>query len=144
MKRLPSLLRIAQTDYLAQLGILIPVVSWAMALIVALWDPESAAFFRVLAPALTLVGAALFFWRHHVIHSTFEGGTRVTGTLVGIQFFRGRGRATYVYTAAGQKLMTSNAVNNTKQARDLQPRQDVIVTYHPLDPKRAFLDELYL
>lgn len=144
MKRLPSLLRIAQTDYLAQIGILIPVVIWIMALIVALWDRESAAFFRVLAPALTLIGATLFFWRWHVITSTFEDGSRAAGTLVAIQFFRGRGRAIYVYTAAGQKLMTSNAVNNTPQARALRPGQDVTVTYHPLDPKRAFVDELYL
>jgi hypothetical protein len=40
--------------------------------------------------------------------------------------------------------MGSNAINNTQQARNLQPGQEVTVTYHPLDPKRAFLDELYL
>lgn len=144
MKRLPSLLRIIRVDYSASIGVIAPLVIWGMALAARFLDPEAASFFLLLGPIVTVFGLLLVFWRSWIIRSTFEDGEQVHGTVVGSDFFRGRGRVVYVYTYRGEKYQSSNAVQSSTMTRSLTPGKSVTVVVSKLNPKRAFLHELYL
>jgi hypothetical protein len=144
MKRTPSLLRIVKVDYVASLGVIFPLVMWGLALAAHFFDPEAAAFFRLLAPIVTVLGLALFLWRVWLIRQVFADGDETPGVLTNIGFFRGRGRAEYVYTYQSHKYQSSNAIQASATTRALAPGQAVTVMVHRLNPKRAFLRELYL
>lgn len=144
MKRIPTLLRVIQVDYAAQLGSLMPVVVWGLWIVMLAIQPDDAAFFRTLAVPITVIGLGLLFWRSRIIMQTYEDGNQAEGVVSNVSFFRGRGRIYYAYTAASQKYLGSNAVNQASRARTIRPGQMVTVTYSRHAPKRAFVDELYL
>jgi len=144
MNRIPSMLRIIRVDYLASIGWIAPLVVWGIALATRFFDPEAASFFGYLGPTVTVFGLLLIFWRSWVIRSTFEDGDQVPGTIVGANFFRGRGRVVYVYTYQSEKYQASNAVQLSSLTRSLTPGKPVTVVVSRLDPKRAFIHELYL
>lgn len=144
MKRLPSIWRIAYVDYGASLGVLLPVVAWGLALVGRFLDPEAAAFFLYIAPAVTIGGLVLLLWRLWAIRSVFDGGDEVPGVISGTGFFRGRGRVEYIYTYRGHKYQAANAVQSNAHSRALAPGQEVSVMVNRFNPKRAFVRELYL
>jgi hypothetical protein len=144
MKPRPSLIRIVQVDYLASLGVIAPVVIWSMALLFLWLDPEAAAFFRILAPLVTVMGLAVLFWRVQAIRSVFNDGDEVPGVISSIGFLRDRGRVEYVYTYQGRKLLVGNAVQANRHTRALAQGQAVTVLVDRLNPKQAFVRELYL
>ncbi len=144
MKPIPSLFRIIQVDYLASLGVIATVVIWGMALAFLWLDPEAASFFRLIAPLVTVAGFAVLLWRTRMIMSVFSDGHQVPGVISSSGFFRGRGRVEYVYTYQGHKLAAGNAVQATKLTRSLAPGQEVTVLVDHLNPKHAFVRELYL
>lgn len=144
MVRTPSVWRIIQVDYLASLGVLLPLVMWALALLGQAFDPGAAAFFRLVAPGVTAAGALLLLWRVTSIRSISSGGEEVPGVIVGAGFVRGRGRIQYVYTYRGQKYMGSSALQASAITRALVPGRAVTVMVDPLKPRRAFVCELYL
>ncbi len=144
MRKTPSLLRIIKVDYAASLGVIAPLVVWALAGITRFFDPEAGAFFLTLAPAVTALGAALLAWRAWMIHQVFSEGDETPGVIVSAGFFRGRGRLEYVYTYQSRKYLSGNAVQATAATRALTVGQEVTVMVHRLHPKRAFVRELYL
>lgn len=144
MTRTPSLWRIITVDYLASIGALMPVVVWGLALLARILDPDAAAFFRLIAPAVTVAGLILLLWRIRSIRAVVSGGDEVPGIVAGIDFVRGRGRIGYVYTYRGQKYLSSNALQVSAITRSLAQGQEVTVMVDPLKPKRAFVRELYL
>lgn len=144
MKPTPSLLRIIQVDYLASLGVIAPVVIWGMALAFLWFDPEAAASFRIIAPAVTVIGLTVLLWRVRTILTIFGEGAEEPGVISSIGFFRGRGRVEYVYTFQGRKLLGGNAVQSNKYTRALAQGQAVTVLVDRLNPKRALVRELYL
>jgi hypothetical protein len=144
MARTPSLLRIVQVDYLASLGVLIPVVIWGLVLLGLVFDPGAASFFRLIAPAATAAGLILLLWRVMSIRAVFNGGDEVPGVIVGAGFVRGRGRIQYVYTYRGRKYLGSSALQASAITRALVPGRAVTVMVDPLKPRRAFVCELYL
>jgi len=144
MKRTPSPFRVIRTDYLASIGVIFPLVAWAMALAARFFDPGAAAFFLRFAPAVTAAGLVVIAWRVWTIHSVVGSGTEVPGVITGSGFFRGRGRVEYVYTYRGTTYQGGNAVQASETTRSLVPGRDVTVMVDPLKPKRAFVRELYL
>lgn len=143
MNRTPSFLRIIQVDYLASLGVIAAVVIWGMALAFLWFDPEAASFFRRIAPLVTVAGLILVFWRARMITSVITEGHEAPGVITSNSFFRGRGRVEYVFDFQGQKLIAGNAIQATRLTRSLAPGQGVTVLVDHLNPKRAFLRELY-
>lgn len=144
MKRVPTLLRIIQVDYTALLGALMPVAIWGLWLAMLLLEPDEAAIFRSLAVPVTVVGLGLLFWRSRFIMQTYEDGSQAEGVVSNVHLFRGRGRIYYTYFMVSEKYLTSNAINSSARTRTVRPGQPVSVTYNRHQPKRAFIDELYL
>ena len=144
MKRIPTLLRVIEVDYAAQLGVLMPVAIWGLWLVLLLVKLDDAPFFRTLAMPVTVVGLGLLIWRSRFVMQSYEDGSQTPGTVTNISFFRGRGRIYYAYTAVSVKYLGSNAVNYSRRTRAIKPGQPITVTYDRHQPKRAFVDELYL
>jgi hypothetical protein len=144
MKRTPSLIRIVTVDYGASLGALLPLVVWGLVLVGRLADPEAAAFFFYVAPAVTVGGLALLAWRVLTIRAVFSAGDEVPGVISSLDFFRGRGRIEYVYTMRCTRYMSSNALQLSAIVRSLAAGQEVTLAVDRFHPKRAFVHELYL
>jgi hypothetical protein len=139
----PSLFRIARTDYLASLTVLAPVVVWGMAVIFPLLGQTDAAFYVSLASAVTVVALPVLLWRTSVVSNTLTNGIDVAGVISSAGFFRGRGRISYIYSYQGEKLQSSNAVQQNKQASALTVGSSVTVVLDPNNPKRAFIRDIY-
>lgn len=144
MKQTPSLFRIVQVDYLASLGMILPIAMWGLSLVGRFFDPEAASFFGLIAAPATAVGLAVIAWRAWTIRSVVGKGTEVPGVVSSLAFFRGRGRIRYVYTYRGKKYEGSNALQSNRFARALAPGQEVRVMLDSAKPERAFVRELYL
>jgi hypothetical protein len=144
MKQTPSLFRIVQVDYLASLGLILPIAMWGVTLVGRFFDPEMASFFGLIAAPATLVGLGLIAWRAWAIRSVVGGGTQVPGVVSSIAFFRGRGRIRYVYTYRGKKHEGSSALQSNRFARALAPGQEVTIMLDSANPSRAFVRELYI
>src|SRR5687767_6816879 len=106
-----SVVRIIQSDYLALLGVLVPVVSLIMYICVAYFgyfpgfrgrDPiqgtEGAPLFFYMLIVGLVVGLPLAFWRIRAIQQMFEKSVEVVGQVTNVSFYRDRGRVEYSYT----------------------------------------------
>ncbi len=140
----PSLLRVISVDYPALLAAMFPVVFWVWTAYYFYAGSDSLQFFVLVSAGITLVAIPFLFWRYRNISSVFEEGVESPGRIMAINFFRGRGRLDYAYTFQGQKLVSGNAINRTRQTRDLRVGQEVTLLIDRNNPKRAFVKEIYL
>jgi hypothetical protein len=139
----PSLFRIVRTDDLASLTVVAPVVGWGMAVTLSLLGQTDAAFYVSLAGAVTVIALPVLLWRTSIISSTLTNGIDVAGVISSSGFFRGRGRISYIYSYQGEKLQSSNAVQQNKRTSALAVGARVTISLDPNNPKRAFVRELY-
>jgi hypothetical protein len=144
MKQTPSIFRIVQVDYLASLGLILPLAFWGLSLVGRFFDPEAASWFGLIAAPATLVGLGLIAWRAWTIRAVVSGGTQVPGVVSSLAFLRGRGRIRYVYTYRGKKYEGSNTLQANRFVRALAPGREVTVALDSARPQRAFVRELYL
>jgi hypothetical protein len=141
----PSLWRIAQTDYFASIVTTIPLVAWGMYLLLP--GPAGQARDLWLAYAafgLTLICGLILLWRWRFIASVFQNGKQIEGTITQADFRRERGRVTYTYVFQGQKYKSVNTVLKNKRTSLIYNGQKVMVIVSSNNPKRAFLQEIYL
>jgi hypothetical protein len=145
MVRTPSLWRIIQNDYIAHMAFLFPVVFWGMYVVFALFRPgESTEFFLYAAPISTVLAVGVLLWRYRTFTTIFSDGLEVPGIVSNAGFFRGRGRIECTYTYQGQKLVSGNAIHETKRSREFKQGTDVTLAVDRNNPKRAFIRDLYL
>ncbi|TEU11420.1 MAG: DUF3592 domain-containing protein [Anaerolineales bacterium] len=154
--RQPSPLRIIQSDYVALLAALFPIVSWVMYVATAYFgffpglrgrDPLTGAdapFFLYLGIITTLIGIPLLVWRIRSFQAMFTRGVEVPGRITNISFYRDRGRVEYAYTYQGQTYQGGNAVRKTGRTKALQPGGEVVLIVDRDNPKRALIRDLYV
>ena len=140
----PSLFRIITVDYPSLLSVLFPIIFWVFSAYYFYIGDDSLLFFALLSVGVSVVGIPFLFWRYRIISSVFEDGIETQGTIMGVSFFRGRGRVEYTYNFQGQKYMSGNAINRTKHTKTLRDGQQVTILIDRNDPKRAFVKEIYL
>lgn len=156
-KAKPSILRIIQSDYLALIGILFPIIIFIMYAAVEYFgffpglrgrDPIQGTSF---APILlyagiagVLIGFPLAYWRIRIIQQMFSKGVEVAGQITGISFFRDRGSIAYSYTYQGQTYNGSNAIMKTGQTQKMRSGVPVMLLVNPEEPKRALIRDLYI
>ena len=140
----PSLFRIISTDYPSYLSVLFPVVFGAFTLYFFNTENDASQLFLLITVVVTVIGVPTLIQRYRTISSVFTNGAQTKGVITSIGFLRGRGRVEYSYTAQGEKHTSSNAINRTSRTRKLRIGQDVKVIVDPNDPKRAFIQEIYL
>ena len=140
----PSLFRIISTDYSSYLSVLFPVVFGAFTIYFFNTQNPSSQLFLLITVVVTVIGVPTLIQRYRTISSVFANGTETKGVITSIGFLRGRGRVEYSYTAQGEKHTSSNAINRTGRTRNLRIGQDVKVVVDADNPKRAFIQEIYL
>jgi hypothetical protein len=140
----PSLKRIIDVDYTAQVSVLFPPVSWGICLVLTILQGSDFAFSSITALAVTIISLSVLIWRVRTLYSVFADGFEVPAIIHSVSFFRGRGRVEYVYTYQGQKYLSGNAVQKTRWAEALKVGDQVIVVVDRKKPKRAFIRDLYL
>lgn len=141
-----SLKKILLTDYGAFIGWLAPLFYLGTILLQFLLG-ESFATIQTFALVLFLVSLAflgLLFWRVSLIRRVIEEGVQMPATIVRASFFRGRGRVEVVYTYQGERFLSRNLVVKNKSTRSLTEGMPVLVIIDPENPRRAFVQELYV
>ena len=140
----PSLLRILSTDHPSYLSVLFPVVFGAFTLYFFNTENSSSQLFLLSTALVTVIGVPTLIRRYRTISAVFANGTETKGVITYVGFLRGRGRVEYSYNAQGKKSTSRNAIHRTGRTRNLRIGQDVKVVVDPDDPKRAFIQEIYL
>ena len=140
----PTLFRLISTDYPSYLSVLFPVVFGAFTVYFFITKHNSSQLFLLITALVTIIGVPILLQRYRTISSVFTNGTPTKGVITAIGFLRGRGRVEYSYTAQGERYTSSNAINRNGHTRKLRIGQNVNVVVDPDDPKRAFIQEIYL
>jgi hypothetical protein len=140
----PSPFRVISTDYPSFLSVLFPIVFGGFSIYFFFTRNDAFQLFLLLAIGATVVGVPVLVQRYRVISSVFADGSEAKGVVTGLSFFRGRGRVEYSYTFKGEKQVSANAINKNSRTRKLRVGEAVTVIVDPNNPKRAFIQEIYL
>ena len=140
----PSLFRVISTDYPSYLSVLFPLVFGGFAIYFFAVGNDALQLFLFLAIGVTVVGIPVLLQRYRTISSVFANGEQTNGIVTSVGFFRGRGNVGYSFTFHGEKLTSSNAINRNSLTRNLRVGQAVKVFVDPDNPKRAFIQEIYM
>ncbi len=144
LRKSPSLLRILLVDYWAYLGALFLIIVPGLLTFFVLFNYPVDPLFVVVCAALALAGLLTAAWRIFTITSIFSDGLAVPAAISNVWYFRDRGRVEYTYTFRGQKYRGGNAIHKSRYTRFLESRTDVTVVVDRNNPKRAFIQELYV
>lgn len=140
----PSLFRVVSVDYSSLLSVMFPAVFWFASGYFHFTGDDSLELFVIIAIASSVIGIPFLIWRYWTISSVFDDGMEVQGIILGVGFFRGRGRVDYTYTFQGQKYQSSNSINRSKYTRNLRDGQTATLLVNRENPKQAFIKEIYL
>lgn len=152
-----SIVRIIQSDYLALLGVLVPVVSLILYICVAYLgyfpgfrghDPiqgtEGAPLFLYMSIIGLVVGLPLAIWRIRSIQQIFAKSVEVIGQVTNISFYKDRGRVEYSYTYQNKNYSGGNAIMKTGKTQQLRSGSQVMLLVNPDEPKQALIRDLYV
>jgi uncharacterized protein DUF3592 len=142
--RSPSLFRVISTDYPSFLSVLFPIVFGSFSLYFFFTGNDALRLFLPLAIGVAVVGVPVLVQRYRTISSVFADGIQTSGIVTGLNFFRGRGRVEYSYTFQGEKQLSGNAINKNSRTRKLRIGQPVTLLVDLGNPKRAFIQDIYL
>lgn len=140
-----SIERVFFTDYITSLSTIAILITVGFFLYDRFIKPS--AFTEEMPFILALVsiaGIAAIVWRIRLIASAFEYGWEIEGDIVGVSFFRDRGRITYIYTIQGERYQSSNAVMQHRLTKALQRGQKVVIMANRDNPKIAFIRDIYI
>jgi hypothetical protein len=152
-----SIFRIIQSDYLALIGSVVPLVGLALYAAVAYFgylpgfrgrgpiqgteDASLVLYFAVLGIVL---GLPLVYWRVRTIQQRFVKSVEVIGQITGVYFHRDRGRVEYSYSYQGQDYSAGNAVMKNGRTRTLISGNPVVLLINPDNPKQPLIRDLYV
>lgn len=102
---------------------------------------ESSTFFFLLAFALSIVTIFIYFFRVNVIKRILNTGSIVKGKIIYSEFDRGRGYILYTYIVNKKTYTTRNMIT---AASNLQKNHPVTIRYNKINPKQAFVHEIYV
>jgi hypothetical protein len=152
----PSIVRIIQSDYIATLALLFPLVFLGMYVVIAVFgfipglggrDPimaDGSPFFFWGTIIAALIGLPLAYWRVKIVRDVFKRGVEVPGVVLDVKFFRDRGSVSYQYPYDGQTLLGFNAIAKTKRTAALRKDAPVVLIVDKENPAKAFVRDLYV
>lgn len=139
-----SIERVFFTDYITSLSAIAVVIAVGFFLYDRFIMPTALTQeMPFILAAVGFLGIAAILWRIRLISSAFEFGWEVEGDIVGVSFFRDRGRVTYIYTIQGERYQSSNAVMQHRLTKALYQGQKVIIMANRENPKVAFIRDIY-
>ena len=152
----PSVLRIVQSDLIALLGFLAPLVflvlTGAMAVNgslpafrghdVILWA-DAGPSFVIMTLAAFVIGFSLAIWRIRGITGVFARGAEVPGRVTSVWFTKDRGTVKYEYAYQGRDYTGANGIMKTGRTAKLVPGMELTLVVDSRDPGRALIRDLY-
>jgi hypothetical protein len=156
-KAKPSIVLIIKSDYLAYIGVLIPVIIFVMYIGFSFvdylnvfredktiqWAESLSVFFYVFVVGF-VVGVPLAIWRIRYIQKLFSNGIEVVGQITNISFYKDRGKFEYTYTYQGQVYFGNNAIMETEKTHRLLAYSQVVLLVNPDEPKHALIRDVYI
>jgi len=143
-----SPIRIIQSDAIAVLGIIWPLVGFLMYAVAALGILPNlragTSIFLYVGIAGALIGLPIAFWRIRTIMDRFSKGVEVVGQITGIGFYRDRGRVEYAYTHLGQTYSGGHGIMKTGRTEMLRVGGQVVLLVDPNNPRSALIRDLYV
>ena len=136
----PSLFRIAITDYPTFLAWLSPVILWA-GYVFSKPGTDSSLFY--IAIAVTVVAIPVIIWRILYFLKIFEVGEEAAAEILGVSYYRSRGRVDFSYNYKGSEYTSGNLLLVGGRVRELAAGQEVVVIVDPENPKKAVIREMF-
>ena len=149
--RLPSIRQIIRIDYLAISLAGVPVAMWVLLAVVYIMPAwlnnqpvELNAFSILVLIAATLYCWLALAWRVNKIRSVFAAGVHVKGVITKIWFFRNRGQMYFNYTYLGAQHDAKMTLVKNETTSALTEGAELDLLVDPDDPKRTFLQNLFI
>lgn len=152
----PSVVRIVQSDLIALLGFLTPLVFLVLTAAMAFNgslpafrgnDPirwaDAGAFFVMMTLAAFAIGFSLAVWRIRGITGVFARGVEVPGRVTKVWFTKDRGSVQYEYSYQGRDYTGANGIMKTGRTAMLVPGKELTLVLDTRDPGRALIRDLY-
>ncbi len=147
----PSTVQIIRNDYLAFFTTIVPPALWLLFIVIYIMpdalngQPVHLPIDRLLILAvLTLIFAALLAWRVIDLRALFAEGARVDGTITRLRFLGDGGWITYRYTFQGEPYEIRRRLIKTERSLRLKNGAAVRVVVDPGEPRRSFIEQLFL
>jgi hypothetical protein len=106
-------------------------------------DPQFIMGMCVVAVVVTMLLFYMLSRRISRIKRILADGSRTKAKVLEIGFIKDRGRIEFEYTYGGQQHRTGTAVMKNKQTTAISPGDEIEVALDPVDPRRAFVVQLY-
>jgi hypothetical protein len=139
----PSLTRVIWNDFSAFLS----AAMGFFLILFGVWDliistrvSPSFYWFYVGLPCAAFAFSLLRFL---LIRVAFVDGHSIQGEISEVRFFRGRGKICYSYMVNGQKYLSGNRVQHTRETKKFRVGDPVTLMVDRNQPKRAFIRDLY-
>ncbi len=151
----PSPVRIVQSDYLALLCVIGPVVGWCLWLAFDYFglslnrrgrtlDAGTSPIFLYLACGFTALCLPLLYWRVASFLNTFRNGVQVIGRVLSVDFYKDRGTVVYAFEHENREHKISRGIHKSARTRALKDGQAVVVVLDPENPQGALLRDLFV
>jgi hypothetical protein len=152
----PSVARIIQSDYIAMIAALAPIVMLGLYIALNVFGSlpgrrgqtleagETGPFFLVAGLAALVIGVAVIVWRLRTFEAVFAAGVEVTGEITNLSFHRDRGRIEYIYSYEGQEYSGGNAIMKNSRTTTLQPGTPIVLVVDRANPRKALIRDLYV
>lgn len=146
MNKHPSIIKIINTDYIAFIAFLFPVVIWIFYFVLMLTNKINLTDWELLSvyAVITFIAVITLVWRIHLFNTIFDDGIEALATISNVSFFRDRGRIEYIYLFQGQKYSSGIAVRKTKHTSAVNSGQPAVIMIDRNLPKRAIIRDLFL
>ena len=141
-KQRPSIFRILQCDYAAFMAVIFPVVMWAIFLF-NLYQETNDSKIIYISVVITAIAIPLIIWRIFHFIKFFDIGEETTAVILGVSFYRSRGRADFSYNYKGTDYTSTNLLMNNGRVRKLISGQEIIVLVNPSKPNKAVIRDLF-
>jgi hypothetical protein len=139
----PSLFRIIRNDYAAFMAVILPIVLWGLFLF-SVYQENINPNMTNLSIVITAAAIPLLIYRIFYIFKFFNTGEETTAVILGVSFYRSRGRADFSYTYQGAEYTSGNLLMSSGPVKQLSRGQEVVVLVNPDNPKKAVIRDLFI
>lgn len=136
----PSLFRIAITDYLTFLAWISTVILWAGYFFTA---PGTSSSLLYISVAVTVIAIPVIIWRILYILRIFKIGEGISAKILGISFYRSRGRVDFTYIYKGSEYISNNLLLVSGRVRELTAGKEIDILLNPENPKQAVIRGIF-
>ncbi|MEN8242616.1 MAG: DUF3592 domain-containing protein [Chloroflexota bacterium] len=140
-KQRPSLFRIAFTDYPTFLSLISPLILWIGYFLSKSGTDSSLLYISI---AVTVAAIPVIIWRILYFLKIFDVGEEATAEILGVRFYRSRGRVDFNYTYKGTDYTSSNLLLASERVRNLTAGKEVTVLVNPENPKKSVIRDMFI